>query len=105
MKRKIIMVLAAGFIFGCSGGADTIKTGKPGSDPLHSRSHAAEPAAGSRTNCYTYGYQWGICTARNTAGQACDPKKDAIIPDQCLNQPDTQQGIKDGLRKAQMHLQ
>ncbi len=59
----------------------------------------AAPASGG-TDCYNIGYRWGACAARNTADGSCDPEKEAI-PQECVSQPITQQGIKDGLRDVQ----
>lgn len=60
---------------------------------------------GQGTPCYAVGFKWGVCTIKSTADGSCDPERDVVIPDECIDRPETQQGIKDGLRQTQMQYQ
>jgi hypothetical protein len=80
-------------------------SGKTAAHPL--KIDRATPGGSNSGNaiCYQMGYRWGVCTAENTAGFHCNPETDAVIPSECMNRPETRQGIKDGLRATQSRLQ
>lgn len=65
---------------------------------------APQPATG-RGACYEAGYRYGVCAAQDTSGGSCDPAVQAPIPPECQPRPETQQGIKDGLRSVHMQQQ
>jgi hypothetical protein len=74
-------------------GAAPAVRGAPGTQP--------QPATGTGP-CYEAGFRYGVCAAKNTADGSCDPASQAPIPPECQPRPETQQGIKDGLRSIQM---
>ena len=106
MKRLLTALFCLLMFTACaSGQATRNNAGKETADPLKTRRAAPVQNRSGKTDCYQLGYRWGVCTAENTAGQSCDPRIDTPIPSQCMNRPETQQGIKDGLRATQRRLQ
>lgn len=85
-SRLWAVVLIAVFCFACSGAQLDLSTprAKKNYDPSES--------------CYNIGYQWGMQSARQMAGQGGDP--DVVIPERCRNLPETRQGIQDGINRA-----
>jgi hypothetical protein len=106
MKRLLTALFCLLMITACASGQSTRdNAGKETADPLKTRQTAPVQNRPGKAGCYQMGYRWGVCTAENTAGLSCNPQTDTPIPSQCMNRPETRQGIKDGLRATQMRLQ
>jgi hypothetical protein len=54
--------------------------------------------------CYDVGYQWGVCSARNTIDGSCNPETDVMIPEKCRNRNETQLGFRQGLYDVQTRV-
>lgn len=115
MKKICLLFLITAFFAACSSTDTNLSPQNPirGTPGQKSRKHNAQPPekkasgmipATGKGPCYQIGYQWGVCTAKNTADGSCDPQKDVQIPKKCNSRPETQQGIKDGLRDTQLRL-
>ncbi len=79
---------------------------KPGAAPSAPKVRTApapqpQPATGTG-DCYQAGYRYGVCAAKSTTDGSCDPASQTPIPPECRPRPETQQGIKDGLRSIHM---
>lgn len=109
--RGTLFAIAAALLLlpaGCSGPETT--PAKPGpaknaapAAPRIRTAPAPQPATGTG-DCYQAGFRYGVCAAKSTSGGSCDPATQAPIPPECRPRPETQQGIKDGLRSVQMRL-
>jgi hypothetical protein len=50
--------------------------------------------------CYELGYKLGLCATKSMHGIECEPENDIIIPEECRFKPETEEGIKAGIKKA-----
>jgi hypothetical protein len=99
-RFPLLLILLAG-CGGAPGPAPQPPAAAPSQAPEVREAPAPQPAAG-RGACYEAGYRYGVCAAQDTSGGSCDPAVQAPIPPECQPRPETQQGIKDGLRSVHM---
>jgi len=92
MIRFVITILLTLVLSACSTNTGSIK--KEIKQP-----HIKKSAENS--NCYDFGFSWGVCAAKNTEDRSCIPGKDAAIPENCIDDPKTQDGIKAGIKSIQ----
>ncbi len=85
-SRLWAVLLIASFCVAC--GSAQVDLGTPRAKKTYDPSQS----------CYNIGYQWGMQSARQMAGQGGNP--DVIIPERCRNLPETRQGIQDGIHRA-----
>jgi hypothetical protein len=89
-------------------GKPPVETARPKANPAAPAAREApspqprtQPATGTGP-CYQAGYRYGVCAAKSTTDGSCDPASQTPIPPECQPRPETQQGIKDGLRSVHM---
>ncbi|QTA80620.1 Uncharacterized protein dnl_29300 [Desulfonema limicola] len=102
MIKFLIIILLVFVLPACS--TNTANTQKEINKPFKSEKLIEKKSPDVKLNCYESGFQWGVCAAKNTEDRSCKPGEDAIIPENCMDDPQTQQGIKDGIRSIQKGL-
>ena len=101
MKKLFIAVLLSVSLFACAG----TDTGKSRQDLNPAAGKSVTKPSAAEISCYDIGYRWGVCAAKNTEDRSCKPGADAVITENCKDDPMTQQGIKDGVRSIQKLVQ
>lgn len=99
-----ILILAITSLLGACAGDPPPKPMNPSATPSAPKVRTApspQPATGTG-DCYQAGYRYGVCAAKSTTDGSCDPASQTPIPPECQPRPETQQGIKDGLRSIHM---
>jgi len=102
MIKFVITILLTVVLSACS--ADTANTKKEINQPIKSNKPVEKKSPAVKSDCYDRGFQWGVCAAKNTEDRSCSPGKNAAIPENCIDDPMTHQGIKEGIWSIQKGL-
>jgi hypothetical protein len=55
-------------------------------------------------SCWSLGYRYGKCVTRVSFDLKCQPQDDFVMPERCRGKPETQRGIKEGVREVYQSL-
>lgn len=52
----------------------------------------------AKSDCFNYGYRYGLCATKSMNNIPCKPENDISIPTHCRDKLETQKGIKAGVK-------
>jgi regulator of replication initiation timing len=53
-----------------------------------------------RESCYQLNYRYGRCGTMAMKGYKCDPADDIVVPVECRNTPESDRGLRDGVKSV-----
>jgi len=60
----------------------------------------AKKETNSKESCYQFNYRYGRCGTMAVKGYQCDPADDIVVPVECRNTPESDRGLRDGVKSV-----